>query len=547
MDTPRMSPGAARRARALMWHFPLLLAVSGSLVVACSSGSKGGGTGPEPGIAAALDLLTGPPVTSVTRSLLTPAPVVQVVDINGDPVDSAGITVTAALVGSGTLTGTTVVATDANGQATFSNLSIRGLAGAKSLAFTASQVVGVQSGSVTLTAGAAAVLVATSATSQTLVKGSVVTTKPTVAAQDLDGNGVAGVGVTFALTVGNGSITGAGQVTGGTGSATIGSWTLDTAAGPNTVTATSAGLTGSPVTFNATGGTVASQFTIDIQFLGSGTPSQQAAFSAAKAKWEQVITGDLANFTGQLNASSCGNPTFNGTIDDVLIYVDLVFIDGPGQILGAAGPCYIRTTGNLTILGYMKFDTADLADLELNGSLSDVALHEMGHVLGYGTLWGAPFFLRNEVSGTNPFFTGGLANNAYLTEGGSASVTPATQGSCTAANNEVLARSAVPLENSGGAGTALSHWEECVFRSEVMTGYISGTNRPLSKTSIQSLADLGYVVNQNAADAFNLATQPTLRAGEAEAGPVIDLTQDRLGTPIMAVDQNGRVVRVHQP
>ena len=539
MDTPRMSPGAARRARALMWHFPLLLALSGGLVVACSSGSKGGGTGPEPGIAAALELLTAPPVTTVSRSLLTPAPVVQVVDINGDPVDSAGIAVTAALVGSGTLTGTTVVATDANGQATFSNLSMRGLAGGKALAFTASQVVGVQSGNVTLTAGAAAVLVATSATSQSLLKGSAVTAKPAVAAQDLDGNGVAGVAVTFALTVGNGSITGANQVTSASGAATIGSWTLDTAAGPNSVTASATGLTGSPPTFNATGTNVSSQFTIDIQFLGSGTPSQQAAFSAAKAKWEQVIIGDLANFTGTLNASSCGNPAFTGTIDDVLIYVDLVPIDGPGQILGAAGPCYIRVTGSLTILGYMKFDTADLADLELNGSLSDVALHEMGHVLGYGTLW-STFGLQNLVSGTDPFFVGSFANAAYLTEGGAAGVSPANCG----AN---VPRSAVPLQVTGGAGTALSHWEECVFRSEVMTGFISGNARPLSKTSIQSLADLGYSVNANAADLFNLATQPTLRAGEAEAGPVVDLTQDRLGTPIMAVDQNGRVVKVFKP
>ena len=539
MYTPRMSPGAARRARALMWHFPLLLALSGGLVVACSSGSKGGGTGPEPGIAAALELLTAPPVTTVSRSLLTPAPVVQVVDINGDPVDSAGIAVTAALVGSGTLTGTTVVATDANGQATFSNLSMRGLAGGKALAFTASQVVGVQSGNVTLTAGAAAVLVATSATSQSLLKGSAVTAKPAVAAQDLDGNGVAGVAVTFALTVGNGSITGANQVTSASGAATIGSWTLDTAAGPNSVTASATGLTGSPLTFNATGTNVTSQFTIDIQFLGSGTPSQQAAFSAAKAKWEQVIIGDLANFTGTLNASSCGNPAFTGTIDDVLIYVDLVPIDGPGQILGAAGPCYIRVTGSLTILGYMKFDTADLADLELNGSLSDVALHEMGHVLGYGTLW-STFGLQNLVSGTDPFFVGSFANAAYLTEGGAAGVSPANCG----AN---VPRSAVPLQVTGGAGTALSHWEECVFRSEVMTGFISGNARPLSKTSIQSLADLGYSVNANAADLFNLATQPTLRAGEAEAGPVVDLTQDRLGTPIMAVDQNGRVVKVFKP
>ena len=35
----------------------------------------------------------------------------------------------------------------------------------------------------------------------------------------------------------------------------------------------------------------------------------------------------------------------------------------------------------------MSFDTADLARMEADGSLTDVILHEMGHVLGFGTLW----------------------------------------------------------------------------------------------------------------------------------------------------------------
>ena len=35
----------------------------------------------------------------------------------------------------------------------------------------------------------------------------------------------------------------------------------------------------------------------------------------------------------------------------------------------------------------MQFDTADLATMEANGSLVDVITHEMGHVLGFGTIW----------------------------------------------------------------------------------------------------------------------------------------------------------------
>ena len=35
----------------------------------------------------------------------------------------------------------------------------------------------------------------------------------------------------------------------------------------------------------------------------------------------------------------------------------------------------------------MQFDSADLASLEAQGQLVNVILHEMGHVLGLGTIW----------------------------------------------------------------------------------------------------------------------------------------------------------------
>ena len=62
-------------------------------------------------------------------------------------------------------------------------------------------------------------------------------------------------------------------------------------------------------------------------------------------------------------------------------------IDGAGGVLGSAGPCLIRDTGP-TAVGRMRFDTADLASLEGGGQLDEVVLHEMGHVIGIGSLWG---------------------------------------------------------------------------------------------------------------------------------------------------------------
>src|SRR3989442_14103219 len=66
----------------------------------------------------------------------------------------------------------------------------------------------------------------------------------------LSGSGVA---VTFAVAAGNGTITGGSQTTNASGVATVGSWTLSPTAGQNTLTATSGTLSGSPVTFTATG------------------------------------------------------------------------------------------------------------------------------------------------------------------------------------------------------------------------------------------------------------------------------------------------------
>src|SRR5204863_6622090 len=73
---------------------------------------------------------------------------------------------------------------------------------------------------------------------------------------------------------------------------------------------------------------------------------------------------------------------------------------------------------------------------------------------------------------------------------------------------------AVPVENTGGAGTRDSHWRESLFKNELMSGFIAAPNNPLSKITAASLKDLGYVVNMSAAEAYAL---PNLQA-LAEAG-----------------------------
>ncbi len=76
---------------------------------------------------------------------------------------------------------------------------------------------------------------------------------PSVLVANTFGNAVAGVSVTFAVAAGGGSATETSAITDAAGIATVGTWTLGDTAGANSLTATSSGLSGSPVTFTATG------------------------------------------------------------------------------------------------------------------------------------------------------------------------------------------------------------------------------------------------------------------------------------------------------
>jgi hypothetical protein len=100
-------------------------------------------------------------------------------------------------------------------------------------------------------AGAAANVVKSVGDGQTAVAGSAVATDPAVTVTDANGNAVAGVSVAFAASGGGGSVGGSPATTNSSGVATVGSWTLGTTVGPNTLSATAGSLTA--VSFSATG------------------------------------------------------------------------------------------------------------------------------------------------------------------------------------------------------------------------------------------------------------------------------------------------------
>jgi hypothetical protein len=124
-----------------------------------------------------------------------------------------------------------------------------------------------------------------------------------------------------------------------------------------------------------------SPYHIEIRFLGGLNAAQKATFKKAADRWTGVIVGD--------------SPTVkagNDIIDDLLFEAQGVAIDGPGKILGQAGPTALRPANAakaafLPAKSIMSFDTADLAAMQVDGAVVDVITHEMGHVIGIGTVW----------------------------------------------------------------------------------------------------------------------------------------------------------------
>src|SRR5207244_197437 len=142
--------------------------------------------------------------------------------------------------------------TDVNGQATGTLSSTA--AGTETITAKVNGTVTVtQTATVNVTPAAATTIAVHDGNGQTVPAGTAVPIPPSVLVTDEFGNAVAGVAVTFAVAPGNGTITGGCQTTNASGVATVGSWTLSPTAGQNTLTATSGTLSGSPVTFTATG------------------------------------------------------------------------------------------------------------------------------------------------------------------------------------------------------------------------------------------------------------------------------------------------------
>lgn len=383
--------------------------------------------------------------------------------------------------------------------------------------------------------GPAASLTVVSGNMQSALAGTALSNPIRFRLADGFGNGIPNATVVAQVTAGEGSVaSGASSfTTDASGIATLSTWMLGKLAIPQALSASFGALSVSATA------TVTTQFHAEVRFFGAPLASNYLpAFARALARLDAEVVGALSPVTlaNQPVATDCdagGVAPLSETISSTVIYVSVGVMDGPGGIVAASGPCYIRQADKLTVVGTILLDESDLPAALSNGQLEDVVFHEMQHVLGFGTLW-------NTVSPTL-IINAGMPNSGFVGHSG-------IHGCHLAGAPTAACDPSIPLESFGGDATADGHWRQSIFGNELMTGSVGepGTRKPLSSMTIGSLTDIGYQTNGNVADPYSvtsdaIAAISTLRLALHEDALVV---RERLLRPRFSMSRVGEVTRI---
>ena len=246
-------------------------------------------------------------------------------------------------------------------------------------------------------------------------------------------------------------------------------------------------------------------FNIEVVFIKDHgfTHREMEIIEFAARRWEEVIVGDLPDKDYSSEPYDEIFYPFNerknfvgDVVDDVRIFFGNIRLE---NLSGQAGPqntwyIYDPDTDKFILdrlpsIGYVALDAGKFRHQEntdyWEGHFYRLSIHEIGHVLGIGTLWDNFVFERMD----NSFlYLGPLAVKAFNDSGGIGKI---------------------PLDEKA------SHWREQALGNEIMTPRPSQDfNAPLSAITIQALADLGYVVDVSKADRYRV---PKLIATSAKA------------------------------
>ena len=292
-------------------------------------------------------------------------------------------------------------------------------------------------------------------------------------------------------------------------------------------------------------------FNIELVFDGDFTDARRDVMQQAARRWETIITEGLPDVDFSTNHfvfvddDGSVSASVEDTVDDLRIFIHKTALGGPA---GRAGPAYMRSGDpiGLPALGQVWIDESFLARKQQSEPVwieerlvRDLMLHEIAHVLGFGPIW-ADLDLLHDLEG-DTYFSGERAIAAFNAAGGESYI-----------GNKV----SVEFGRGGGAACGSpAHWRAHVFRglnreigAEIMEPTIQ-REHALSAITIQSLADLGYIVDVSRADPYRLpASVSTAQPPTAGSKPVAVHNSDPgpVGT-IHIGDEQGNIIRTIDP
>ena len=366
----------------------------------------------------------------------------------------------------------------------------------------------------------------------------------TVRITDAYGNGVPHIALGLEVLSGRGTVSDAPSYTDDNGQAVIDSWTLGRVAGEEnalSVKVLSVGydLSGAASTLAV----VPEEPDFDLWLVYPKAPEVapmvRAAMDAAKTRWETAINGDLpATFAPRDNVLSCvpngGDYDFRLRaripFDDLMVLAFVGEIDGPGGLPARSTWCgaAIRAGVVLPSASIVQIDAADVDALAEIGLLEAVALHHLGHALGFGAtaIWNFAELLGSNESG--PFFTGRQATALFDAAGGIAYEGPK-----------------VPLDAAAAVTPEAMHWRGSVFGLELMSPTLVPGANPLSLVTLGALVDMGYRgVNPRAADEYALPEPGGASAASAAVAARLAMHGDGMPVTRWIMDANGAVIRI---
>ena len=273
------------------------------------------------------------PNGAVSGVAFTTQPVVELRSATNSVVPQSGVPVTVSRAsGSGTLSGTLTVMTDASGRATFTNLAMTGV-GAHTLSFTSGSLTPATSASFTVTAGTSTQLAMVTQPSGA-VSGTAFTTQPVVELRSALNLPVpqSGVIVTVAKASGNGTLSGTlTATTNASGRATFTNLSI-TGSGAHTLTFTSGSLTAATSASFTVAAGAPTQLAVTTQPSGAASGT---AFTTQPAITIRDAGGNQTTSTANVTAAiASGSGTLSGTttvaaVGGVATFTNLV-ITGSG-------------------------------------------------------------------------------------------------------------------------------------------------------------------------------------------------------------------------